>query len=120
MHKGEEAWGEREGGMSSASHLDCQTLAVRLGIFQREPEITCLTSTLPFPSLYLAFSPLFSFILHISSNLLPRGHVCVHTFGGTSEEEGAPVFVCICVCDEGRWSGVVLGGGVEQSAREVE
>lgn len=33
---------DTEGGMSSASHLECQTLAVHLGIFQRQPKITCL------------------------------------------------------------------------------
>lgn len=33
---------DTEGGMSSASHLECQTLAVHLGIFQRQPKITRL------------------------------------------------------------------------------
>lgn len=43
VHRGGRGEGEgagSEGGMSSASHLDCQTPGARLGIFQREAAAT--------------------------------------------------------------------------------
>lgn len=108
--------------MSSASHLDCQTLAVRLGIFQREPEITCLTSTLHFSSLLLYSSPVFpsshsiflfssssyhlrlspSFTLPPSLSSRPRVSAC-HIRGGRC------ACLCVSVCDR---------QGVDQSARK--
>lgn len=83
VHKGEEAG--REGGREGCPLP--LTLAVRLGIFQREPEITCLNSTLHSSSLllYSFSSPLFPSASHPS---LPPSF--------TSSPIAFPKATCVC------------------------
>lgn len=102
VHEEEEA--EREGGMSSASHLGCQILAVHLGIYQREPALPPLFSSLLHYSLLFLFS--YFLLLSVSKLSLPLSlppsftfipvsfllkSTCLHAFPATSEKEG----VCV-------------------------
>lgn len=63
MHRGDEAGSE--GGMSSASHLDCQTPGARLGIFQREAD-----ATLPAPCAAFLLSSQFVPLLLLHASVL--------------------------------------------------
>lgn len=91
VHKGEEAGkeGGREEGMSSASHLDCQTLGVRLGIVQRQPDTNCLNCT-------LNFTPLWLFHLFSSKSLrLPQS--ILHAFCRRIRGGKSSMWACVAV-----------------------
>lgn len=77
---------DTEGGMSSASHLECQTLAVHLGIFQRQPKITCLYLYTAFyiffisPSI-LGFYPPTTLLSSLYLSIIPALlHISPHSF----------------------------------------
>lgn len=101
----------QEGGMPSASHLDCQTLNV--GIFQRGTTSPHSQPHSHFCSILVSFSLSFLFVsslppsissflscgsastLFISSHLLSsQSHVCLHASAAVSEK----VCLCVCVC----------------------
>lgn len=101
VHRGDEAGSEgagreegRAGGMSSASHLDCQTLSARLGIFQREADTTWLHHALHCSSPTACLLS-FSLSLCLASRMQPFLHAfCRHIrVGGGHGCERA--FVCV-------------------------
>lgn len=75
-----------EGGMSSASHLECQTLAVHLGIFQRQPKITRLYLYTAFYIFFispfiLGFYPPTTLLSSLYLSIIPAlFHISPHSF----------------------------------------
>lgn len=77
---------DTEGGMSSASHLECQTLAVHLGIFQRQPKIIRLYLYTAFYIVFispfiLGFYPPTTLLSSLYLSIIPALlHISPHSF----------------------------------------
>lgn len=110
VHRGDEA-GSEEGGMSSASHLDCQTHSARLGIFQREAD-----ATLPAPRAAFLLSSQFGPLLLLHASVLHAFccHISALGLGGAADVS-VRWRACVSVCVRRRSSGsiTVHRGGKE-------